>query len=161
MKWESYKRAEPLCPPMLAGRKVTKVRSPLNYDTDSVSRETGLSCPEPTRAQQQFKDEVDINTIAKQFGMTGRLPECVRMPTFEDFSDVVDYQTALNASRRAAQAFMEMPANVRERFQNDPQRFLEFCSNDANRAEAISLGLIPSPPVSASVPPPADKPNPM
>lgn len=161
MKYESFKRAVPPCAPDLSGRPVFKVRVPFKYDVDAVSRETAWSSSEPTRTQQQFKDEVDINNIARQFGITGRLPENVRMPTFEDFSDVVDYQTALNAARRASQSFMEMPANVRERFRNDPQQFLEFCSNDANRQEAISLGLIPSPPISAVVPPPADAPKPM
>lgn len=161
MKWESFKRATPVCAPDLTARKVVKVRNALNYSTDDVSVATGLSCPEPTKAQQQFKEETDINTIAKNFGITGRLPQCVRMPSFEDFSDVVDYQTALNAARRAAQSFMEMPAEVRLRFQNDPQQFLAFCSNDANRDEAVKLGLIPSPPISAAVPPPADPPNPM
>lgn len=161
MKWESYKRATPVCAPDLTARKVVKVRSPLNYDADVVSRATMLGNFEPTRAQQQFKDEVDINTIARNFGMTGRLPECVRMPTFGDFADVVDYQTALNAARRASQSFMEMPAEVRLRFNNNPQEFLEFCSNGANRDEAVKLGLISSPPISASEAPPKDKPAPM
>lgn len=161
MKYQSYTRPVPLCAPDLSARPVTRTRVPWKYDVDAVSRETGLVCPEPSRAQQQFKDECDINNIAKNFGITGRLPENVRMPSFADFCDVVDYQTALNAARRASQSFMEMPANVRERFKNDPQLFLEFCSNDANRNEAISLGLVPSPPVSAEVPAPKGPPDPM
>lgn len=161
MKYESYKRSVPVCAPDLTGRKVTQVRVPFHYDADAASLSSGLCCPEPTRAQQQFKDEVDINTIAKNFGITGRMPQGVRMPTFGDFADVEDYQTALNAARRAAQSFMEMPAEVRFRFQNDPQKFLEFCSNGANRDEAIKLGLVVAPPVSAKVPTPPDSPAPM
>ena len=161
MKYESFKRDCPPDAPALSGRPFAGIRVPNAYDADAASREAALICPEPTRTQQQFKDEVDINTIAKNFGITGRLPENVRMPTFEDFSDVEDYQTALNAGRRASQSFMQMPANVRERFRNDPQLFLEFCSDARNRAEAVSLGLVPSPPISATVPPPPEAPKPM
>ena len=93
--------------------------------------------------------------------MTGRLPENVRMPTYGDFSGVEDYQGAINAARRAQHSFMQMPAAVRERFDNDPHRFVAFCSDPANRAEAIQLGLVPSPPVPPSVPPPAEAPKPM
>lgn len=161
MKYETYKRKVPLCAPDLTAKPVLKVRVPYRYDTDAASFEAALCTPEPTRTQQQFKDEVDINTIAKNFGMTGRMPENVRMPTFGDFTDVDDYQTALNASRRAAHSFMQMPAEVRLRFENDPQLFLAFCSDAANREEAIKLGLVPAPVVPASVPAPPENPKPM
>lgn len=161
MKYETFKRATPLPAPDCSARPVVEVRVPFWYDADAASAASALVCPEPTRTQQQFKDEVDINTIAKNFGMTGRLPENVRMPMFGDFADVEDYQTALNAARRAGHSFMQMPAEVRLRFQNDPQQFLEFCSNPANRDEAIKLGLVATPPVPASVPPPPEAPKPM
>lgn len=160
MKYQSVKGS--VVASDLSGRRgPVKTRTPYNYDRDGASRLSGLSCGEPTMAQQQFKDECDINNIAKNFGITGQLPNNVRMPTFGDFADVVDYQTALNAGRRAAQSFMAMPADVRERFRNDPQQFLEFCSDPANLAEARTLGLAPAEPVSASIPPPPDAPKPM
>lgn len=160
MKYESVKGKVVACD--LSGRRgPVKVRTPFNYDRDAASAAVALKCLEPTLAQQQFKDECDINTIARNFGMTGRMPENVRMPTFGDFSDVVDYQSALNAGRRAAQSFMRMPANVRERFSNDPQRFLEFCSDRNNLEEAKALGLVEAPPVSAQIAPPPDAPKPM
>lgn len=161
MKYESYKRVMPQCAPDLRARPVVHVRVPWKYDVDAVSLESGLHCPEPTRTQQQFKDECDVNVIAKNFGMTGRLPQNVRMPSYDDFCDVVDYQTALNAARRASQSFMEMPANVRERFKNDPQLFLDFCSDPSNQAEAASLGLVEGPPISAQVPAAPEPPKPM
>ena len=159
MKHESVK-----CDPIvsdLSGRPVKFVRSALNYNRDQASLEVSLGGFEPTMAQQQFKEECDINNIAKNFGLTGRLPENVRMPMYGDFADVDDYQSALNAARRASQSFMAMPANVRERFKNDPQQFLAFCSDDANRAEAQALGLVRTDPVSAQIPPPPDAPKPM
>lgn len=161
MRYESFKR-EPLPPPNLSGcREKVFIRTPFNYDRDAASFRGGLVSDEVTRTQQQYREECDINTIARNFGITGRLPEGVRMPTFGDFSDVSDYQSALNAARRASQSFMAMPAEVRERFANSPQKFLEFCSDARNRDEAVRLGLVAAPPLSSQVPPPPDKPNPM
>lgn len=118
------------------------VRNPYNYDVDEVSRETGLRCEDASLAVQDQKDEVDINTIVKRFGLTGKLPDDVRAPTYGDFTDVVDYQSALNAVIAADQAFMEMPAEVRARFNNDPARFVDFCSDAANADEMAKLGLL-------------------
>lgn len=123
------------------------VRNMLNYDRDAASEAVGLSCPGPSMTQQSFKEECDINTIVKRFGVTGQLPAPVAMPSYSDFSEVVDYQTALNAIRRSGEAFMGLPSGVRERFQNDPQQLLVFLGDEANRPEAEKLGLVsPKPP---------------
>lgn len=125
-------------------------RNALNYDTDAASKFTGLVTTEPSLAQQQYKDETDINNIAKQFGLTGKLPGPVYLPTFGDFSEVTDFQTALHAIQRAEASFLAMPAHVRERFNNSSQKFLEFTSDSRNAEEVKTLGLFrdaPSPPV--------------
>ena len=49
------------------------LRSLYNYDRDAASSESGLACDDPTLAQQQFRDEADINTILERFGRTGLL----------------------------------------------------------------------------------------
>lgn len=118
------------------------VRSAYNYDMDEASVESGLTCPEPSLAKQEYAEESDINTIVEQFGLTGQLPQGLEAPTFGDFTGVDDYQSALNAIMEAEAAFMEMPANVRSRFENNPQLFVEFCSDEANREEATKLGLV-------------------
>ena len=138
------------------------IRTPYNYDRDLASAESGLQCLDPTLTQQQYKDEVDINTIARNFGITGQLPVNVRMPSYGDFSDVHDFQSAMNAVRRANESFMQMQPEVRERFANDPQRFVAFCSDPANRDEAVKLGLAyPPKPVPSDVPANPEPPKPM
>ena len=122
------------------------LRSPFNYDRDAVSVETGLECQDKTLAQQQFLEDSDINTIVRRFKLTGQLPDNVRAPQYADFEGVFDYQTAMNAIRQAQESFNAMPADVRSRFANDPQRFVAFCSDPANLDEARKLGLaLPSP----------------
>lgn len=118
------------------------LRTAHNYDRDSVSLETGLHCADPSLAVQSERDEVDINTIVKRFGLTGQLPVGVRAPTYGDFDGISDFHEAANAIAESYEAFDQMPAEVRRRFDNDPGKFVDFCSDDSNREEAIKLGLI-------------------
>lgn len=117
------------------------IRTPYNYDTDAISQKTGLDCGPETRTKQEFKDEVDINTIVERFGVTGEMPEKFNFPTEQDFSETFDFQSAMNVTIQARQEFMKMPAKTRARFQNDPQQFMEFMHDDGNIEEAIRLGL--------------------
>lgn len=103
----------------------------------------------PSRTQQHFAEEVDINTIVKRFGLTGELPENVPHILQGDFTNVLDFQSAMDMVVAAREAFMEQPAEVRARFDNDPQKFLQFTSNKDNLDEAIKLGLVRQESVSA------------
>lgn len=122
------------------------VRSPYNYNRDLASDDAGLSCPEETKAQQHFKDECDINEIVRRFGVTGQLPVTLAQPLQDEFVEVTDYQSALNALIAADDAFMALPAVVRKRFDNDPAAYVDFMSDPKNKDEAIKLGIIPTPP---------------
>lgn len=129
---------------------MTKFNTGFNMDNDVVSRETALFFnPAEGMTKQSFKEECDINTLVQRFGLTGQLPENVRAPVYGDFTEVVDYQSALNAVIAADASFMELPASVRSRFANNPALFVDFCSDPANREEAIKLGLVVPPPVKA------------
>lgn len=115
-------------------------------DTPSVAEVrtilTGVDCKDPSLAVQSQAEDADINVIVKRFGITGQVPQGVRPPTFEDFGDsVFDFQTAQNALVEAQRSFMAMPADVRKRFDNDPQQFVAFCSDEANLPEMRKLGL--------------------
>lgn len=122
-------------------------RTGYNYDIATVSRETGLDCPaSESQTQQHFKDDADINTIVRRFGLTGTLPDNYRAPLLGDFADVMDFQTAMNAVSQAQEQFMQLPPDLRSRFNNDPNALIYFMADEANHAEAIKLGLIAKPP---------------
>jgi len=114
-----------------------------NYDRDAVSKATGLVCTSVSRTQQASKDEADINTIVRRFGITGQLPQGTRLPQYGDFSGVFDFQSAQNAIRRAQEAFNALPADVRDAFRNDPHEFVEFASNPENLDDLREMGLAP------------------
>ena len=123
-------------------KKVPFLRTPYNYDVDKVSDETGLACPDPSLAQQNFKDESDINYIVRQFGLTGELPGQTISPQYGDFTGVLDYHSAVNAVLAAQDEFMSLPAQMRARFDNDPANLIDFLDKQENREEAIKLGLV-------------------
>lgn len=100
------------------------------------------------RTKQEFKDEVDINYILEHWKKTGHLNHTnPATPIFGDFANADDYLTAQGKLLEADQAFMAMPAEIRDRMGNDPAQFMAFMSDEANIDEAIELGLIPAPPV--------------
>jgi phage internal scaffolding protein len=127
------------------------VRNPYNYDMALVSQESGLECKDPSLAQQHMKDECDINVLVERFGVTGQLPQTPIEPSYGDFSGVSDYHTALNAIKAADTAFMGLPAQLRAKFDHDPNALLQFLQNEQNRDEAIMLGLIDGKPVAEAI----------
>lgn len=129
------------------------LRTPYNYDVRAASRESGVDCSESEDfTKQEFRDEVDINTILRRFNVTGQLPQGVRMPTYGDFTQVGDFQQALAAIETARESFMQLPADVRRRFDNDPGAFVDFASDARNLEEARKLGLVPAAELVAAAP---------
>lgn len=118
------------------------VRSPYNYDMEEASNESAIHCKDPSLAQQQFAEESDINFIADRYGLTGELPTVLSLPAYGDFTGIYDFQSANNAVIAAKQQFLTLPAKLRARFDNDPQKLLTFLSDDENRPEAEFLGLV-------------------
>lgn len=119
------------------------LRTPYNYDMNAAGDETALECKDPSLADQSQAEDADINTIVRRFGLDGQLPESPRVPSYQDFDGVFDFQSAMNSVRTATEDFMAMPARLRARFHNNPQELLEFVSNEDNRSEAVKLGLVP------------------
>jgi len=118
------------------------LRTPYNYDVMEASNVSALTCLDASLAQQHAKDDADINTIVKRFGLTGELPTGVRMPQYGDFTAASDYHSAMNAVIAANKSFDAMPAHIRARFNNDAGAFVDFCADAKNRDEAIKLGLV-------------------
>lgn len=132
------------------------LRTEHNYDRDKASLDSGLHCKDKTLAQQQFREESDINTIVERFGLTGEIPMAQRQANYGDFTGVFDYQTAMNQVVLARESFMQLPAKVRARFHNDPQELIQFLEDDENRPEAEKLGIVkprePAPTVETPTP---------
>lgn len=110
---------------------------------------------DPSMTKQEFSDECDINNIMARFEKTGEIIHTASLsPRYGDFSIVPDYQTALNLVADAQLTFDSLPAKIRDRFLNDPSKFLEFVSDASNEAEMRSLGILETPPGSDASPGP-------
>lgn len=118
------------------------LRTPYNYDRNEVSIETGLSCPPESEVVQSQKEESDINTIVRRFGLTGQLPPFTRIPQYGDFNGITDYHTAMNQVIAANDQFMKLPGSLRAKFNHDPEQYVNFCLDENNRDQLIEMGLI-------------------
>lgn len=96
---------------------------------------------EETPTQQQFKESTDVNNIIAQYRKTGELPLSNKTGTYADMSEIPDYQVALNTVIQAQHAFDDLPSEIRDRFQYDPNRLIKFLQDSKNDDEAIKLGL--------------------
>lgn len=102
-----------------------------------------------SKTVQSEKDSVDINKIMKSHkengGLIGnpfRTPLNEQMPDgFLDLTTFGDYRSIKTAAAKAEQAFLQYPADIRLRFDNDPQKMYEFLLDPKNDKEAVKLGL--------------------
>jgi len=102
-----------------------------------------LSYP-PSRTKQSAMAECDINNIIRQFKSTGQITHInaqMQQGAYIDLPDDLDFQLSLETVRQGENAFMTLPAKTRQRFDNDPAKFLQFMADPANQDEMIKLGL--------------------
>ena len=93
--------------------------------------------------KQADAKDCDINLLFKRFEKTGQLPDMiVREPRYGDFSNVPDYQEAINIVRLAEEQFSALDASIRNRFENDPAKFLGFVTDQKNIDEVEKMGLL-------------------
>jgi len=115
----------------------------------------------PGLTVQASKEEADINTLVRRFGLTGQMPQNVRVPLSGDFTDALDFRDSLHAIMEAEKSFAALPAEVRRRFGNDPAEFVDFATALDREGKLLhleemrSMGLaVPAPtPPSAPVTP--------
>ncbi len=100
----------------------------------------------PGRTQQQFKEEVNINTIIAKYQKTGFAGHVnVQQGRYEDMSPYSGLKEAMDKVAAAKSLFSDLPPNLRNRFENNPAYMVNFLENPDNREEAIKLGIFKNP----------------
>lgn len=137
-------------------------RTPEQLELDTMRIPDGIACTkEEDMTRQSDKDSCDINLIMKQYDTTGRMPATInRMPQYGDYTNVTDYQTALDLVLASEREFNGLPAHIRNEFDNDPGLLLDFVEDPANNDEAIEMGLLTAPPGWAKPVPKTPTPSP-
>ncbi|WNK12565.1 MAG: internal scaffolding protein [Microvirus sp.] len=111
---------------------------------DEISLATGTVNNEPSLCQQSFTEDADINVIVRRFGLDkGPLPtEAINPRYYGDFTDVPDLRTALELVRDAENKFMDLPADIRKRFDNSAAKMWHFVNDPDNAELAVKWGLL-------------------
>lgn len=137
-----------------------KYRTQNDDQGDKMSDESSILCMDKSLTIQSMSEDADINVLMHRYGITGSMPESLRIPQYGDFEGVDNYQDALHVVMNARDEFMKIPAKIRARFDNDPGEWAEFVMNPENAEEAIKMGFKIKPPsgeAPAAVPePPAE-----
>lgn len=114
--------------------------------------------------RDEFAYDADINNILKRYATTGWLvdpnsPRNNRTPQWDDYTKMLDYQDCLDKCIEAQNRFDELPVEIRERFNYDPQQLLVFldkaCGDKKSPQfeEAVKLRLVTAPKPLDSEPP--------
>lgn len=107
------------------------------------SSKPGMTFEKPSLTQQHFKEECDINKIIERFTRTGLLPQYPGEDMqYGDYTTSVDYHEAMTIVAQAKQQFEALPSSVRDKFDNDPAKMLDFVSKKENIEESVKLGLL-------------------
>lgn len=121
-------------------------KTPYNHDTNLASDASGTAFPEVGKAQQNQKEEADINTIVNRFLKTGELQNIRNPPTYADLQEI-DFQDAMAQVNLAKRSFDALPPKVRDAFQGDPAKFLAYVDHcletgDLKPLEELDLAKI-------------------
>lgn len=115
------------------------------YDAKAVSLEESVRTGSESLVQQHFREEADINTIVRRFGMTGQMPSGVAGGVYGDFTGIEDYASAVERIERARDGFMTLPPEVRERFGNDPGRLVDLAQSLTEDEFGELVAPVPAP----------------
>lgn len=104
--------------------------------------------------KQDFAEEANINNLVQRHlgggtferprGVPLQMPGASRQPIFGDFSSSLDYQSQLDRLNDARQAFNDLPARFRGRFNNNPRDLIRWLEDPKNHEQARKYGLLPS-----------------
>ena len=93
------------------------------------------------RVEQCHRDECDINKIIAKYDRTGVLNHVNDFEArYEDLTGL-DYQTMLNTVANANSMFEGLPSEIRNKFDNEPQKFISFMDDENNNNAMYEMGL--------------------
>lgn len=111
---------------LLYGQMIARSIEDAEFRLPSVREFTQIDCSNlPDLCRQSERDSCDINLIIKQFDRQ-QLAALDAMPRrFMDVSEVGTLQEQLSRLAEVGQYFAQLPADVREEFDNSEMVFLE------------------------------------
>lgn len=98
--------------------------------------------PERSKAKPEFAKDANINRLMAKYKRTGIIdPLIYRDMKYGDFASGSDFAEMAIKVTDAQEEFLSLPSHIRNRFQNNPVKLLDFLADPKNDEEAIKLGL--------------------
>lgn len=97
------------------------------------------------RTQAQYLEECDINVVVAKYRRADEPWPVNRNgaePMYADLPDSTDLHSALTMVQDATNAFESLPAEVRERYLNDPVNFLSALQTPSERDFLLDTGVL-------------------
>lgn len=117
-------------------------KTPWNHDTNHEANAVALTCPEPTKTQQQFANDADINNILAKFLNTGELAT-TGAPIYQDLEEEFDLQKKMVTAYDVELAWNALTPEQRNTLK-DPQTFVAYvdhCMQTGDIEPLRELGL--------------------
>lgn len=96
----------------------------------------------PKMTDQSFAKESDINNIIHAYSKTGVLNMRQDGEFIDNTQVITDPIIASNIIRKAHDAFLQLPLQIRNLIGNNPAKLEDFISDDNNRDLCLKYGLI-------------------
>lgn len=139
-------------------------KTPYNHDTNAESDRVALTCEDPSRTQQQFKESTDINWILATYAQREETPPLALPEHFADLSE--GRMTYLEMQERQAEArasFYVLPPQIRADHLNNPALWADQVVQATDRGDwrkLQELGLDAKEPLQPAPTPSGDTPAP-
>jgi len=117
-------------------------KTPWNHDRDAESASTALVCLDPSKTQQQFAAEADINNILRKFMNGAELP-LTGEARYQHIEELADLQDVIVTGYQVDQAWSALPSSVRN-ILKDPNTFVKYvehCLETGDIGPLRELGL--------------------
>jgi phage internal scaffolding protein len=95
-----------------------------------------------SKVEQSQEHLTNVSELLEPAIKRGLLRHSVKFEGEYDDIPVKDYQQALIIQAQAKSMFEQLPAKIRDKFENDPAQFLAFTQNPNNAEEMRKMGMI-------------------
>ena len=122
---------------------MSRVRRPFEPVTEVVVE---FRYPTRTIRDSDVVKECDIrylygNMLRYGAAYPARLSRPSRRPEFVQSVAPRDLASAMDVVTKAREQFEQLPVEIRDKFNYNPYRFMEFVTNDKNKEELVKMGL--------------------
>jgi phage internal scaffolding protein len=112
-------------------------------DTGNKKKRKVITVTDKNKIVEQSQAALtDVHRLLEPAIKNGLLRHAIKYEGEMDDIPAADYTDAMNKVAQANSMFEQLPGKIRERFEQNPAKFLEFVQNPANAKELGEMGLL-------------------